>query len=73
MSAPIPETAENSDRARTSLEALRTEISKAVVGQDPAVTGLVVALFWPRPCPPRRSPRRRQDSPGPHPRRIPRT
>ncbi|WP_406268670.1 MoxR family ATPase [Streptomyces sp. NBC_00191] len=45
MSAPTPETAENSDRARTSLEALRTEIAKAVVGQDPAVTGLVVALL----------------------------
>ncbi|MFD7108495.1 AAA family ATPase [Streptomyces celluloflavus] len=33
------------DSARASLEALRTEISKAVVGQDPAVTGLVVALL----------------------------
>ncbi len=31
--------------ARASLEALRTEIAKAVVGQDPAVTGLVVALL----------------------------
>ncbi|MDF3302863.1 AAA family ATPase [Streptomyces tropicalis] len=31
--------------ARTSLEALRAEIAKAVVGQDPAVTGLVVALL----------------------------
>ncbi|MFG2196363.1 AAA family ATPase [Streptomyces sp. NPDC048639] len=39
MSAPTP------DSARASLEALRTEISKAVVGQDPAVTGLVVALL----------------------------
>jgi MoxR-like ATPase len=45
MSAPTPETAESSDRARSSLEALRTEIAKAVVGQDPAVTGLVVALL----------------------------
>ncbi|MEU0397538.1 MoxR family ATPase [Streptomyces sp. NPDC006208] len=45
MSAPTPETAEHSDSARTSLEALRTEIAKAVVGQDPAVTGLVVALL----------------------------
>ncbi|MFF8829915.1 AAA family ATPase [Streptomyces sp. NPDC015131] len=45
MSAPTPETAENPDRARSSLEALRTEIAKAVVGQDPAVTGLVVALL----------------------------
>lgn len=39
MSAP------NADSARASLEALRTEIAKAVVGQDPAVTGLVVALL----------------------------
>ncbi|MEU1370938.1 MoxR family ATPase [Streptomyces sp. NPDC005803] len=31
--------------ARASLEALRSEIAKAVVGQDPAVTGLVVALL----------------------------
>ncbi|MGW7361089.1 AAA family ATPase [Streptomyces sp. NPDC054802] len=45
MSAPTPETAESSDRARSSLEALRAEIAKAVVGQDPAVTGLVVALL----------------------------
>lgn len=33
------------DSARASLEALRAEIAKAVVGQDPAVTGLVVALL----------------------------
>ncbi|MEU3188939.1 MoxR family ATPase [Streptomyces sp. NPDC006923] len=45
MSAPTTETAESSDSARASLEALRTEIAKAVVGQDPAVTGLVVALL----------------------------
>lgn len=57
MSAPTPEsarpteTAETptapalSDHARASLEALRSEIAKAVVGQDPAVTGLVVALL----------------------------
>ncbi|WP_093782058.1 MoxR family ATPase [Streptomyces sp. yr375] len=32
-------------RARAALEALRAEIAKAVVGQDPAVTGLVVALL----------------------------
>jgi MoxR-like ATPase len=30
---------------RTALESLRAEIGKAVVGQDPAVTGLVVALL----------------------------
>ncbi|MGW0119516.1 AAA family ATPase [Streptomyces sp. NPDC003327] len=45
MSAPTPETPTHSDAARASLEALRTEIAKAVVGQDPAVTGLVVALL----------------------------
>ncbi|MFD9908550.1 AAA family ATPase [Streptomyces sp. NPDC059063] len=42
---PTTDNAGSSDRARSSLEALRTEISKAVVGQDPAVTGLVVALL----------------------------
>jgi MoxR-like ATPase len=41
VSAPAPE----ADSARSALEALRTEISKAVVGQDAAVTGLVVALL----------------------------
>ncbi|WP_330330741.1 MoxR family ATPase [Streptomyces sp. NBC_00536] len=35
----------DADSARASLEALRTEIGKAVVGQDAAVTGLVVALL----------------------------
>ncbi|WDO08046.1 MoxR family ATPase [Streptomyces murinus] len=30
---------------RVSLESMRAEIAKAVVGQDPAVTGLVVALL----------------------------
>ncbi|MEU9924610.1 MoxR family ATPase [Streptomyces griseoluteus] len=37
--------AEDAAAARASLETLRTEIAKAVVGQDPAVTGLVVALL----------------------------
>ncbi|MEU3049493.1 MULTISPECIES: MoxR family ATPase [unclassified Streptomyces] len=45
MSAPSPETTAHSDRARTSLEALRAEIAKAVVGQDSTVTGVVVALL----------------------------
>ncbi|MFJ2217100.1 AAA family ATPase [Streptomyces sp. NPDC101062] len=51
MSAPIaqnagtPGPAGNTDSARAALEALRAEIAKAVVGQDPAVTGLVVALL----------------------------
>ncbi|EST22368.1 ATPase AAA [Streptomycetaceae bacterium MP113-05] len=35
----------SADSARSALEALRTEISKAVVGQDAAVTGLVIALL----------------------------
>ncbi|SES38163.1 AAA family ATPase [Streptomyces qinglanensis] len=39
MSAP------SADSARSALEALRQEISKAVVGQDAAVTGLVIALL----------------------------
>lgn len=39
MSAPSP------DSARSALEALRQEIGKAVVGQDAAVTSLVVALL----------------------------
>ncbi|TJZ39943.1 MoxR family ATPase [Streptomyces piniterrae] len=43
MSTPTAEP--TADSARASLEALRTEIAKAVVGQDPAVTGLVVALL----------------------------
>ncbi|MBW1599924.1 MoxR family ATPase [Streptomyces sp. JJ38] len=39
MSAPSP------DNARAALEAVRGEIAKAVVGQDAAVTGLVIALL----------------------------
>ncbi|MGW7596023.1 AAA family ATPase, partial [Streptomyces rubiginosohelvolus] len=54
MSAPPPAPtgpvgtagpAGSDDAARAALEALRSEIAKAVVGQDPAVTGLVVALL----------------------------
>lgn len=51
MTAPPPVPAgttdpiRSDDTARASLEALRSEIAKAVVGQDPAVTGLVVALL----------------------------
>ncbi|WP_411102224.1 AAA family ATPase [Streptomyces sp. cmx-4-9] len=44
MTSPATESA-TADSARASLEALRTEIGKAVVGQDSAVTGLVVALL----------------------------
>ncbi|GGO57669.1 hypothetical protein GCM10012287_54090 [Streptomyces daqingensis] len=35
----------SAESARNALEAMRLEISKAVVGQDAAVTGLVVALL----------------------------
>ncbi|MFR9673923.1 AAA family ATPase [Streptomyces sp. TR02-1] len=35
----------SANTARNALESLRTEISKAVVGQDAAVTGLVIALL----------------------------
>lgn len=48
MMAPTTDSAGNAEdaaAARASLETLRTEIAKAVVGQDPAVTGLVVALL----------------------------
>ncbi|NEB94159.1 AAA family ATPase [Streptomyces bauhiniae] len=48
MMAPTTDSAGNTEdaaAARASLETLRTEIAKAVVGQDPAVTGLVVALL----------------------------
>ena len=34
-----------SDRAREALTALRAEVGKAVIGQDAAVTGLVIALL----------------------------
>ncbi|MFF2653836.1 AAA family ATPase [Streptomyces sp. NPDC058045] len=44
--APLTKVATDDPAAvRAGLEALRTEIAKAVVGQDPAVTGLVVALL----------------------------
>ena len=33
------------DDARTALQAVRAEVAKAVVGQDAAVTGLVIALL----------------------------
>ncbi|WP_369378516.1 AAA family ATPase [Streptomyces sp. cg36] len=45
MTDRTPATTANPDSARASLEALRAEIAKAVVGQDSAVTGLVVALL----------------------------
>ena len=53
---------EASDRAREALVALRREVGKAVVGQDAAVTGLVIALLVPRPRAARGRARRRQDA-----------
>jgi MoxR-like ATPase len=44
-SAPRRTPTASSDAARESLTALRDEVGKAVVGQDAAVTGLVVALL----------------------------
>ncbi|MCX5460506.1 MoxR family ATPase [Streptomyces albidoflavus] len=44
MSAPTPD-ADGAAEARAALEAVRAEIGKAVVGQDPVVTGLVIALL----------------------------
>ncbi|MEU0123062.1 MoxR family ATPase [Streptomyces albidoflavus] len=44
MSAPTPD-ADEAAEARAALEAVRAEIGKAVVGQDPVVTGLVIALL----------------------------
>ncbi|MFE0221312.1 AAA family ATPase [Streptomyces albidoflavus] len=44
MSAPTPDV-DGATEARAALEAVRTEIGKAVVGQDPVVTGLVIALL----------------------------
>ncbi len=41
--APAPEV--SADEARAALVALRQEVGKAVVGQDAAVTGLVIALL----------------------------
>lgn len=45
VSAGTADTNRSDDTTRASLEALRSEIAKAVVRQDPAVTGLVVALL----------------------------
>jgi MoxR-like ATPase len=35
----------DAEQARTALQAVRTEVAKAVVGQEAAVTGLVIALL----------------------------
>jgi MoxR-like ATPase len=44
-SPPAAQPPDNSDAARESLRLLRAEVAKAVVGQDAAVTGLVIALL----------------------------
>lgn len=38
------------ERARVALNRLRAEVGKVVVGQDPAVTGLVIALLCRGTC-----------------------
>ncbi len=43
--AQAPDTTDTSSSARESLRLLRAEVAKAVVGQDAAVTGLVIALL----------------------------
>ncbi|MGH3327376.1 MAG: AAA family ATPase, partial [Streptomycetales bacterium] len=44
-SAEAPPGAADAERARRALDAIRQEVAKAVVGQDAAVTGLVIALL----------------------------
>ena len=53
--------------AREALSAVRTEVAKAVVGQDAAVSGLLVALLCARPRAAGGRARRRQDAAGAHP------
>lgn len=45
MTSLSPNEAESAERARTALTAVRGEVAKAVVGQDAAVTALVIALL----------------------------
>jgi MoxR-like ATPase len=42
---PVPVSVSQSDHARQSLQAVRAEVAKAVVGQDAAVTWMVIALL----------------------------
>ena len=42
---PDPDDAPDAEAARAALQAVRVEVAKAVVGQDAAVTGLVIALL----------------------------
>ena len=45
MTPPTPQDPVAPDAAREALNAVRTEVAKAVVGQDAAVSGLLVALL----------------------------
>jgi MoxR-like ATPase len=45
MTTPETDLAGGDDAAREALRSLRVEVAKAVVGQDAAVTGLVIALL----------------------------
>ncbi|MBU3750872.1 MAG: MoxR family ATPase [Mycobacterium sp.] len=45
MTVFTPPTGGDDDSARTALLAVRSEIGKAVVGQDPVVSGLMIALL----------------------------
>ena len=45
VSAPVSVSAAQAEEARQALTAVRAEVAKAVVGQDAAVTGLVIALL----------------------------
>lgn len=45
MSGPVQVSTEDAEKARAAMEALRGEVAKVVVGQDPVVSGLVIALL----------------------------
>ncbi|TFD28037.1 AAA family ATPase [Cryobacterium lyxosi] len=45
LAAAVPSTAEDAAALRAALNRVRLEVTKAVVGQDGAVTGLIIALL----------------------------
>jgi MoxR-like ATPase len=45
MTAQITQSPPSAEAARAALQAVRTEVAKAVVGQEAAVTGMVIALL----------------------------
>ncbi|TFD64482.1 MoxR family ATPase [Cryobacterium sp. Hb1] len=45
LAAAVPSTAEDAAALRAALNRVRSEVTKAVVGQDGAVTGLIIALL----------------------------